>query len=155
VHAIPGVMDFFDYSPAAAGMTYRHDVDQRGFAVDGVPDAPTPGPIRWETMNGPQGSLGIAHTVSSDIPGLTSTSYYFDKQMPGTGAETQCTGDNTSYGASGPRITSALPTDPTIGTANRLATTRHLFYGAPGKAVGAKELEQVTEPLQTTRTAWP
>lgn len=156
VHAIPGVMDFFDYSPAASGMTYRHDVDQRGFRVDGVPDSPTAGPIRWETMDGPQGSLGIAHTITSNVPGLTNTSYYLDKQTPTGGAETQCTGDGSAYGSSGPRIAQALPnTDPTIGAANSLATTRHLFYGAPGKAVGPDELEQVTVPLQTTVIPWP
>ena len=36
VHAIPGVMDFFDYSPAANGMTYRSDVDPRGATIDGA-----------------------------------------------------------------------------------------------------------------------
>jgi hypothetical protein len=156
VHAIPGVMDFFDYSPAATGMTYRNDRNQAGVRVDGVPESPALGQIGWETMDGPQGSLAIAHSVSSDVPGLTSTSYYLDKQTPGGGAETQCTGDASAYGSSGPRITQALPnTDPTIGAANRLTTTRHLFYGAPGEAMGAKELAQARTPLQTTETPWP
>ena len=28
VHAIPGVLDFFDYSPAASGMTYKNNADR-------------------------------------------------------------------------------------------------------------------------------
>ena len=156
VHAIPGVMDFFDYTSAATGMTYKHEVDQRGARIDGVPETPTAGDIGWEQVDGPQGSLGIAHTYSTDIPGFSSTSYYLDKQAPGGGAETQCTGDSSSYGASGPRVAQSLPnTDPTIGAANRLAVTRHLFYDSPGKANGARSEAQVTSPLQTTSANWP
>jgi hypothetical protein len=155
VHAIPGVMDFFDYSPAAAGMTYRHEFDNRGVTVDGVPDSPTPGPITWESMDGPQGSLGVVHSFSTDIA-LNWTSYYLDKQNPGGGEETQCTGDASSYGASGTRVTGSLPnTDPTLGAANRLAVTRSLFYDSPGKAEGARRKAQVANPLQTTLANWP
>ena len=38
VHAIPGVMDFFDYSPAASGMTYRNNLATGGVRIDGVPE---------------------------------------------------------------------------------------------------------------------
>jgi hypothetical protein len=155
VHAIPGVMDFFDYSPAASGMTYRHEFDTRGVRVDGVPDSPAPGPITWESMDGPQGSLGIVHSFNTDIA-LNWTSYYLDKQSPGTGEETQCTGDASSYGASGTRVTGSLPnTDPTGGAANRLAVTRSLFYDSPGKADGPRRKAQVANPLRTTFANWP
>ena len=30
VHAIPGIMDYFDYSPAASGMTYKNNVNTGG-----------------------------------------------------------------------------------------------------------------------------
>ena len=40
VHPIPGVMDFFDYSPAASGMTYRNNFNQAGIRINGVPDTP-------------------------------------------------------------------------------------------------------------------
>jgi hypothetical protein len=156
VHGIPGVMDYFDYAPAASGMTYGHDVDTRGVTVDGVPDSPTAGRITWETVDGPQGALGIVHTVSTDIPGFTYTSYYLDKRTPGGGTETQCTGDAFAYGASGPWVTQALPnTDPTNGAANRLAVTRSLFYESPGRADGPRWKRQATQPLQKTVTAWP
>ena len=58
VHAIPGVMDFFDYAPAAIGMTYKSDVDPRGVRIDGVPDSPTPGALGWESCGRPSGCAG-------------------------------------------------------------------------------------------------
>jgi hypothetical protein len=156
VHQIPGVLDAFDYSPAASGMTYRHDVDQRGVRIDGVPETPTAGPISWETVDGPQGSLGIVHSISTDIPGFAYTSYYLDKQTPGGGSETQCTGDTSAYGTSGPWVNRTVPnTDPTVGPANRLAVTRHLFYDAPGKADGPGRKAQIANPLRTTIATWP
>lgn len=156
VHAIPGVMDFFDYAPAGSGLTYRSSADARGVTIDGVQDSPTPGTLAWESVDGPQGSLGIVHTFDTDIAPLTRTSYYLDKQTPGGGAETQCTGDASSYGASGQWVTSALPnTDPTIGAANRLRVTRSLFYDSPGKADGPRRQAQVLNPLRTTVANWP
>jgi hypothetical protein len=96
------------------------------------------------------------HTFSTDIPSFNYTSYYLDKQNPGGGSETQCTGDASAYGASGPRVAQALPnTDPTLGTANRLTATRSLFYDSPGKADGPRREAEVTSPLQTTFTNWP
>jgi hypothetical protein len=107
-------------------------------------------------VDGPQGSLGIVHTVSTDATGLGWTSYYLDKQAPGGGAETQCTGDGSAYGASGPRVPGAVPnTDPTLGTANRFAVTRSLFYDSPGKADGARLKAHVDRPLQTALSNWP
>ena len=39
VHAIPSVMDFWDYSPAASGMRYTNDRNLSGVIVDGEPRA--------------------------------------------------------------------------------------------------------------------
>ena len=56
VHAIPGVMDFFDYSPAASGMTYYDDLNLSGVTIDGTPDTVTLGaPTNWERVDGPAG----------------------------------------------------------------------------------------------------
>ena len=110
VHAIPGVLDFFDYSPAASGMTYKSSADQHGVTIDGTPDTVTPGQIAWETVDGSQGGLSIAHSIQTDVPGLSSTSYYLDKQNPSGGSETQCTGDSSAYGSSGPWSLRASPT---------------------------------------------
>ena len=62
VHAIPGIMDYFDYSPAATGMTYRNNANTGGVRIDGVPDTPTAGSLAWETVDGDQGGLSIVHT---------------------------------------------------------------------------------------------
>ena len=35
----------------------------------------------------------MAHSLTTDIPGLVVSSFYFDDSTPGGGAETQCTGD--------------------------------------------------------------
>jgi hypothetical protein len=43
VHAIPGMMDLFDLSIAAIGMTYYDAYNVGGVMVDGVPDSITPG----------------------------------------------------------------------------------------------------------------
>ena len=57
VHAIPGIMDFFDYSPAASGMTYRNNLNPAGVTIDGDPDRPSP--VRRPGSRSPvaQGSL--------------------------------------------------------------------------------------------------
>ena len=151
VHAIPGVMDFFDYSPAASGMTYRNDLNPAGVLVDGVPDAPALGPLTWESVDGPQGGLASVHVTSTDIPGFASTSYYLDQKTPTGTAETQCTGDASAYGSSGPRIAQAIPnTDPTLGTADRLTVTRHLFFEPGGRADGPRRAAQIAHPLQVS-----
>jgi hypothetical protein len=151
VHAIPGVLDFFDYSPAASGMTYKSSADQRGVTIDGAPDTVTPGQITWETVDGSQGGLSIAHSIQTDVPNLSSTSYYLDKQNPSGGSETQCTGDSSAYGSSGPWINQGIPnTDPRNAPFNNLTATRTLFFESPGHTDGAKQAAQAANPLQVS-----
>ena len=59
----------------------------RGGTIDGAPDTVTPGQIAGETVDGSQGGLSIAHSIQTDVPGLSSTSYYLDKQNPSGGSE--------------------------------------------------------------------
>ncbi|MEA2340722.1 MAG: hypothetical protein QOG11_799, partial [Solirubrobacteraceae bacterium] len=80
VHSIPGVMDFFDYSPAASGMTYRNNLNANGVKVDGVPDAPGLGALTWESVDGDQGGLAQVHETATTIPSFASTSYYLDQK---------------------------------------------------------------------------
>jgi len=156
VHAIPGIMDYFDYSPAASGMTYRNNANTGGVTVDGVPDTVTPGSLTWESVDGNQGGLSIVHTTQTDIAGFASSSYYFDDSSPGTGAEVQCTGDNTAFGSSGPWITQAIPnTDPRTAGFKNLLATRTLYFEDAGTADGAARSAQVASPIQVTPTAFP
>ncbi len=139
VHAIPGVMDYFDYSPAASGMTYKNNLNTGGVTIDGTPDTvATAGALTWESVDGGQGGLSIVHTNQTDIAGFGSSSYYFDDSTPGSGAEFQCTGDSTAYGNSGPWITQSIPnTDPRTTPFNSLLATRTLYFEDAGKADGA------------------
>ena len=84
VHAIPGIMDYFDYAPAATGMTYKNNVNTGGVTIDGMPGRRvTPGSLTWESVDGDQGGLSIVHTTQTDIAGFTSSSYYFDDKHAG------------------------------------------------------------------------
>lgn len=151
VHAIPGVLDFFDYSPAASAMTYRSDVAPAGVTIDGTPETPPAGQVRWETVDGSQGGLSIVHRISTDVPNFKWTSYYLDDRTPSGGAETQCTGDAVAYGSSGPWITQGIPnTDPRSTPFNTFTSTRTLFFEQPGKANGPRRSSQVDTPLQVS-----
>jgi hypothetical protein len=150
VHPIPGVMDFFDYSPAASGMTYRNSFNPNGVTIDGVPDNPVAGASTWEQVTGPQGGLEIVHALAADTS-LTVGSYYFDDSSPGGGSETQCTGDGTAYGSSGLRVTSAIPnTDPRLGAAAHVTDTRYLYFGPPsiGANAAATRANEIASPLR-------
>ncbi len=155
VHSIPGPLDFFDYSAAASGMTYRNN-NTGGVTIDGVPDSPAAGQLAWESVDGPQGGLSMAHSVDTDIPSFSSTSYYLDDSTPGGGVETQCTGDAQAFGASGPWTGGTLPnTDPTSTPFNRLTSTRTIYFEAPGKADGAARSAQAASPFQVSATSLP
>ncbi len=155
VHSIPAIMDFFDYSPAAAGMTYRNE--------------PQPGRRhhRRRSRHSHRGRVhvGAGHRAArDDQPGRSScrprgprsiTSYYLDDSTP---SDTQCTGDAFAYGSSGLCINSTLPsTDPAIGGTDSLIGTRTLYFEAPGAtaADAAARRDQVLAPLTRTVTAAP
>jgi hypothetical protein len=147
VHSIPGVMDFFDYSPAASGMTYRNTLNTAGVRINGVPDSPTPGQFNWEQVSGAQGGMSIVNSFIANTP-LTISSYYLDDSTP---AETQCTGDGAAYGASGLRVTSSIPnTDPRLGSAARVTGTRYLYFGPPTIAANAAatQAQRIAAPLK-------
>jgi hypothetical protein len=131
VHSIPGVVDFMDYSPDAAGMTYYNDLNTGGVSVDGVPDTVTPGEMTWEMVTGPQGTLVTAVSVTTDIPDFDYTSYYSDDSTPPL---TQCTGDDYEYGASGFREDETIPnTEPNVEPFSIFEAYRTIIYGPPGQ----------------------
>jgi hypothetical protein len=153
VHAVPGPLDYHDYSAAAVGMTYRNNNNPGGLAIDGQPETPAPGAITWESVDGPQGGLSMAHTVDSDIAGLAVGTYYLDDSTP---AETQCTGDAQSIGASGPDLLGNLPnTDPRATPFNRMNSTRTIYFEAPGKADGAKRAAQAGSAFSFSASSFP
>ena len=82
---MPGPLDYHDYSAAAIGMTYKNNNNTGGLTIDGQPETAATGAVTWESVDGPQGGLSIAHSVDSDIPGLTVGTYYLDDSTPGGG----------------------------------------------------------------------
>ena len=149
VHAISGVMDFFDYNPAATGMTYRNSLNTEGVAIDGDPDGVTAGLPDWELVTGDHGSLIMVGRMDTDAS-ITLTSFYEDDD---TSPTTQCTGDADAYGSSGLWVTSAIPnTDPTNPPANFLTGRRTIYYEAPGATIADAELRAdfANNPLETT-----
>ncbi len=130
VHAIPGMIDMYDMTPAATGMVYRNSNDASGQTVDGVPDAIAgSNMLEWEAWSGDQGTLYSVQSFEADFS-PTIVSYYEDDSTP---PFTQCTGDAFEYGAGGNWITSAIPnTDPTQNPFNTFTQTRHNIYELSG-----------------------
>jgi hypothetical protein len=156
VHAIPGPWDFFDYSAAASGMTYRNNLNTGGVTIDGNPDSPVDGQLTWESVDGPQGGLSMVHTLNTDITPLNNTSHYLDDSTPGSGPETQCTGDSQAFGESGPWLNSNLPnTDPRSTPSNTLRSTRTIYFEEPGKADGAARASEVGSAFAVDVTPFP
>lgn len=146
VHGIPGIMDLYDYSPAATGMTYYNDLNAGGVTIDGVPDSVTLGQTTWEMVTGTQGTVVITAQIVTDAS-LYFASYYSDDSTP---SNTQCTGDAYEYGLSGLWIPVPIPnTDPYYPPYYILAATRILNYEPPGQPIALAELrrDQTATPL--------
>jgi len=154
VHQIGGMLDLFDLSSAAIGMTYYDSYNSGGVTVDGVPDVISPGVPVWSLVTGPQGSLVVAATIDTDVSS-TITSYYDDDVTP---AFTQCTGDSAEYAQSGAWVTSTIPnTDPLLGAANFFTGSRTVYYEEPGSSVveAQARYDQATTPLDVVITPLP
>ncbi|MEP6625248.1 MAG: hypothetical protein ABJC79_12445 [Acidimicrobiia bacterium] len=155
VHPIGSIMDFFDYSPAASGMTYRNDFNQGGLTVDGVPDSPVAGVSSWEQITGAQGTINQVQTQQTSFAPPTVQAYYLDDSTP---SDPQCTGDAFAYGASGTYIHSDIPnTDPAHGAFDRLHGERTMYFESPNKtaADAIVRRNQVVFPLTTAVVSAP
>ncbi len=154
VHAIPSILDFVDYSPAAVGMTYRNSVNPAGVTIDGTADSLTAGAPEWEQVTGAAGTVTYVNALHTSFTPTGVTSYYEDNS---TNPSTQCTGDAGAYGSSGTCIDGAIPcTDPGHGCSDSLWSTRTMFYDAPGgtAASAAAEAVDAEQPLQYSARAW-
>jgi hypothetical protein len=147
VHAISGIIDFFDYSPDATGMIFYHELNTDGVVVDGVPEVLAAGEFTWEMITGAQGTLVHTLTMETDIPGFDYSSYYCDDSTP---PERQCTGDDYEYGASGFWEEDPIPnTDPGVGAYNIFEAHRTITYAAPDQVVSFAQAcaDRVLNPL--------
>jgi len=133
VHAIPGVMDLLDYSPATLGMTYRNTNNTGGVTVDGRPDTLATGFSPWEQVSGAPGTLTSVFAPGALPAGVSSTSYRLDQLAPPASLVILCTGDGDALGMSGAWLNSAIPnTDPMRGTAATVRPVRTLYADPPG-----------------------
>jgi hypothetical protein len=156
VHAIPGIMDFVDYSSAAIGMSYANSVHPGGVAIDGSADAITTGLPSWELVSGAQGSLMVAGQVETSIipPGGTLDDIvdgFYDDQL--NSPVQQCWGDAHFLGASGLTFVTGIPnTDPELGTPATLHATRLVRFAPPGATTADVETwaNGVDTPLTRT-----
>jgi hypothetical protein len=156
-HSIPGGIDAYDYSRAAVGMEYRSNLVPDGVTIDGVPD-PDPGrqgPLRWEQVSGPQGTLSMVFVLDTTADLTNNGVYRLDDATPNDADEKQCTGDDEALGLSGP-ATSPLPnTDPTRGPADRFVTQRIVYVGDPddSTSVAVRHRRHVLSPLRVSVVA--
>jgi len=112
VHAIPGIIDFIDYSAAAVGITYRSSTLPGGVTIDGASDAVGSAVPSWEAVDGPQGTVYTRNTFTSSQSSLASGTVHFYRDQT-TPTEQQCWGDGSYYGASGAWIATGINnTDP-------------------------------------------
>ena len=159
VHAIPGIIDFFDYSPAASGMVRRDPSNTSpGQTVDGVPDpgwvsfGGTSGQEFWESMDGPQGALSMVHEFVTNNSDPTYSTSYADTTSP----PSRCGGDAFLYGSSGPGSNSGISsTDQANGGTTRMFYRRTLYYDAPGQANGPARLQEDANRLSVSATNLP
>jgi hypothetical protein len=141
VHGIGGIMDIYDYSPDASGMTYVNDLNPEGVLVDGQQDNVVPGPIQWEMITGAQGTLVHSHSIMTDIEPFTSTSYYLDDATP---AVEQFTGDEHAYGSSGIWIDQDIPSTELVDPFRRnLSSLRVVYYEPPDQTVETARLRNI------------
>ncbi len=154
VHAIPGIMDLYDYSAQATGMYYYNNLNTQGVLVNGVPDTVTAGSITWEMATGSQGSLVISHQIQTNVSPFSYTTYYSDDSTP---SATQCTGDAWEYATSGVWINVAIPnTDPSTSPYKNLLHARIVHYDGPGltAADAALRNSQANTPLTLATAAY-
>lgn len=131
VHAIPGVMDFVDYSAAASGMVYRSSTRPSGVRVNGAADPISSEPASWEVVNGPQGAVFTRSVFATSVDGLGDRTswFYRDQANP---PEEQCWGDDSFYAASGNVINGGIPnTDPGLGASATVTGTRTVHFLTP------------------------
>ncbi|MGQ0832400.1 MAG: hypothetical protein ACT4OV_12060 [Microthrixaceae bacterium] len=153
VHAIPGILDFYDLSAAAVGMQYASSSTPGGVTVDGVPDTTGTAAPTWEAVTGAQGALVSTTSMTTDIAGLAVQAYYLDDATP---PAVQCTGDSSEYGAAGTAITSSIPnTDPTAISFNTLTATRwNVFVPSPAAPDVPALVANLGAPVTTSVSAF-
>lgn len=154
VHAIPGIMDYVDYSTAAIGMTYASSAHPAGVPIDGAADPISNALSQWELVTGAQGSVMVTGVIETSgiIPSggtldQVADGFYRDEM---NSLVAQCWGDGHFLGASGVSFVTSIPnTDPVATPFATLDATRHVRFAPPraSTAQAAAWSSAVTAPL--------
>ncbi|MEL6941534.1 MAG: fibronectin type III domain-containing protein, partial [Bacteroidota bacterium] len=111
LHPANGYYDAFDLSTDAIGMTFYNDQNPEGVMIDGNRDnLDKEHPNEWELISGSQGAIAVAYTFDTDL--LLGTEQEYDQGLVegfvaayqsdlGPAEPRECTGDESSYNASG------------------------------------------------------
>lgn len=156
----PGINRFvvaMDLAPEASGMTYRNSLNPDGVTVDGVQDSTVAGKFDWEQFSGSQGTVTNVHRYDIDVEGTEYSSYYQDMVTPDPTSSMLCSGDDHSYGAAGPMITTPTNnTDPSRADEwpelplSHFSGTRYTWFDGPeagSVATGQQRSSQVDNPV--------
>jgi hypothetical protein len=155
VHAIPGIMDYADYSTTAIGMTYANSAHPEGVPIDGVADAISTATPTWELVTGEHGSVLVAGQVDTTVIPAGGTiddvvdGFYRDEL---NSPVQQCWGDAHFLGASGLNFPNVIAnTDPTLGAFARLDAVRTVKFAPPGATTAEATAfgHNLVAPLQT------
>ena len=153
VHAIPGVMSFWDMNAAAAGMQYRTSEMAASVAIDGQPDSVPGATPEWIYVHGDQGYVSRTFDLRTSFNPSTAHQYVDDTTPPSA----ECWGDDGDYfGAGGVHINSSLPnTDPRTGGTDTLVAHEIAAFWPPNVNPDAWTpvwAERATQPLKTAVT---
>lgn len=160
VHALPGVVDYLDWSEAATGMRYYSNLFPAGATIDGLPDNVPAGQLQWELVTGEQGSLITTYTIQTNMPTFNNSSFYLDSFAP---PQPPCSGDGQIYGASGTFIYPLECTDIARAAvdpqhcpiAYNLALTRVITYADPNQSPETALLRYTQSQTPLTYTIEP
>lgn len=152
VHAIPSIYDAFDYTPNAAGMTYRNNFNTAGVSIDGNPDVVAAGNPTWEQLSGNPGTLSILNRMATTLSAGTGTftGYYDDNSAS---PASNCTGTQGAWGTSGAGVLFAnnICTD-CYGSSyfHSLETRKTLYMDVPNLSysVTTQYSQQLDKPLE-------
>ena len=152
VHPIGGLMDIWDFSPAATGMIYSSSTTPGPVAVDGSPDSVSTTPPDWELVTGSQGSMTSALRIDTSFAEVADNLAWYYEDEADNPTVSQCTGDGQAIANSGPIVSTGVPcTDPEPGC-GALRATRTIHHARPGRtsAAAAVWAQQLDTPLVVT-----
>jgi hypothetical protein len=136
-----GMMDLFDFSTEAIGMTYYNSLNPDGLTIDGVSETADESSIQpWDLVTGEQGSLVMTNTVDTTLNIDFAHFFWADEMSP---SFNQCDNSNTldapdgsALGTSGLWLDGALAdTDPKNGSSDHLMATRTMYFAEPNLTV--------------------